>query len=260
MDMDEYQTVPSVNLRFVPPAQPRDLTSKWFYDNVTEFLPSGLEALRTTSTITGSVTIPADSRVHGWDGTGWTRIGAEGDALKVYLENFSTQVDIDGIYNLTTNPTPDNIGLIVSTDGTEENSILRLTGTVIAGVPHNALDVYIADENPDNLLYPYQYGINKYNEETPIGGVETTIVSYTVLSKFYLSGWSCSGRADGIFSLYIDNICQWRGRNNWCQRNLSETFDLGIPVAAGSIIKIRVIHYELTTIPFNGNIYGKEII
>lgn len=90
------------------------------------------------------------------------------------------------------------------------------------------------------------------------GGVETTIVSYTVPSgkKFKLCSWSGSGTADAKFILYINGAKKMTLRNSVAFPNVNKEFVNPIEVLSGITIAIKVWHSEVSTEEFSALIEG----
>lgn len=90
------------------------------------------------------------------DGAG-NLITSTGGALDVNLKSpITVDTDIKGIYNVSTNPTPDNVGLIVNTRGATPGAttqIERLTAGAASSNGVVAADVHALDTNSFGMLY-----------------------------------------------------------------------------------------------------------
>jgi hypothetical protein len=81
-------------------------------DSVGAYVRSSDGTLITHTTTAGKERLDVDAAIRAADGTA---LGAVGDALKVNVEGGSVSTELDGIYNVTTNADPDNVGIIAHT-------------------------------------------------------------------------------------------------------------------------------------------------
>jgi len=93
-------------------------------------------------------------------------------------------------------------------------------------------------------------------------GADYSLVSYTVPSnyKFYLVGWTGTGSADGVFTLYKNSTKILEGRNSVAQRNISDYFNFPAEFHAGDVITLKVRHFRSDTQSFFGALVGFSIM
>jgi|SRR6185437_202160 len=89
-------------------------------------------------------------------------------------------------------------------------------------------------------------------------GVETQIVTYTVPGgdSFSLTYVHLSGDNGAVFNLYINGVIQDRCRTYWCNFTTFMDFGNGIPMNAGDIVSVKVIHYRPEVGDFASRIQG----
>ena len=90
-------------------------------------------------------------------------------------------------------------------------------------------------------------------------GIETTIVSYLVPAGkiFLFLGAQGTGSADGDWLVYFDADPQMPYGTSWTDRTAKFPVNQeAIPLTAGQLISVKVIHNEAAVQDFWGNLYG----
>ena len=88
-----------------------------------------------------------------------------------------------------------------------------------------------------------------------------TVVSYTVPvgKTLSITGWTATGQAAGIFTLYVDGSPKIYHRNSIAFPDVGDQFGGVKVLVAGQIIEIKVKHFELVTAIFAGTLFGYEV-
>jgi len=111
------------------------------------------------ATIANNAIQALDTRnfLYGYDATGgdWVRLTETGGALDINVKSGDLTVDLDGIYNVSTNPTPDNVGAIFHNRAATPavtDQVFRSTGGPLADAVVNA-NVHGIDANAFGMVY-----------------------------------------------------------------------------------------------------------
>jgi DNA-binding transcriptional MerR regulator len=110
-------------------------------------------------------------------------------------------------------------------------------------------------------LSPGTVGVVKsfHNEITGVPAVEGLIVAYAVPASknFTISQVYGSAGTDGLWTLYINSVKKWEGRNAWTDRNVFS--NLAVNATAGQTIELKVTNQKNTNHLFSGGFYGSEL-
>lgn len=99
--------------------------------------------------------------------------------------------------------------------------------------------------------------INSYSEMNNIvGGLETTIFTYTNPIVFYIENILCTGTADTLFRLKVSGTTIASLRNNWSNRNINFDFNKSIRCNAGVTVSITAYHSELANQSYATSFFG----
>ena len=128
------------------------------------------------------------------DGAG-NPITSTGGALDINVKSGALNVDINGIYNLNTNPTPDNVGIIGSSRATPglANQTLQFTG---AGVGSDAIDpsnIVAQDTNAFGMMWDSVAGKWQRIPGTLAGGQLVNISNSTIAVTQSSGPWTVTG-------------------------------------------------------------------
>jgi hypothetical protein len=211
------------------------------------------------------------SFLHGWNGTGWDRMTSTDQELDVH---------VDGVYNLSTNPTPDNVGLIAHTRNETpglEHQNLRLTGIIDAGGTVRALDVAIRDEsgNPYTAANPLPVTsvdsegteVNDYNTAASVAAGATSNHDYTVTAATTLKLTSIWASSSGRMKIEVQ-VESGVGTNLFNTRfvafklndsNIFIDIKEHITVAAGVRVRVIRTNRDLLAADVYSTISGHEI-
>jgi hypothetical protein len=98
----------------------------------------------------------------------------------------------------------------------------------------------------------------QYNEVLTIAAnALTTILTYTVSgSDLYIDNILASGTVDGEFSVLINGVVKAKYRTSEQDRTTKIVLPTAQRVAVGSIIDIKVVHYNIATADFDASIMG----
>lgn len=149
-----------------------------------------------------------------------------------------------------------------------------LTSTTITS--KNGLDVNVINPIsatiPDGSSfssYPLEKGVTKntFNEITGVAqGIQTTVAAYTVpvLKHGYLSRIDYSGTNIATYDVQINGMVQDKKRTNYAVSlndftNFESNGNTGIPLFAGDIIIVTVLHDRPTVGDFNARILSIEV-
>ena len=96
--------------------------------------------------------------MYAYDGTGgdWVRLTETGGALDINVKSGELNVDLDGVYVLATNPTPDSVGTIFHSRAASpaiSDQIFRSTGGVASADAIVAANVHGIDVNSFGMLF-----------------------------------------------------------------------------------------------------------
>lgn len=174
-------------------------------------------------------------------------------------------VQLDGIYDVIDNPDPDNVGVIAHNRNaipTDLDQVNRVTSVTNGNV--HALDVSVHNSNGsaiDNInplpvvTVPGPGASSKsfYNEVTSVAtSVITTVLTYTVpaLTTAVLNTIDVSGTNIAQFQVEVNTVVIDKKRT-YFSGPFNEVFNFNgsVPLLAGDIVRVRVIH----TRPFVGD-------
>lgn len=201
---------------------------------------------------------PIDSVV---DNNGINRLCVDGQFTAVV--DVQVDVDIDGVYDPTENPDPDNIGLIGHTrnvNPTEVQQVQRITvkqGTVDTDV--RAMDVSIHDEDgnaytPENPFPveifdgpPDKDGLqHEYNEISAVAsGVETTVLTVTATVQKRIQKIEASGDNVAEIRIKLNGITVSKKRIWHCDFNATfnfEQFVNGFKLVPTDVLTVTALH------------------
>ena len=155
----------------------------------------------------------------------------------------------------------DDQGKLV-TDAIVNIGAIQLGNVKVAQKPDNVtLDYIFIDNNrklviridPDSISRIAQYSevpnINK--------NIETTILTYTNVSPYFVEKVVCSGTADAVFKLKIDGSIVRTLRNAWNDRNATFDFStISRKIPATSTVTLTAEHFEKTNQKFEASLEG----
>lgn len=139
---------------------------------------------------------------------------------------------------------------------------IQLGNVKVAQKPDNiTLDYILIDNNRETIVRVDPNSIARlaaYNEILNINrNVESTVLSYTNASPFFVEKISCSGSADAIFKLKIDGTVTRILRNAWNDRNITFDFStISKKFSAGSVVSITATHNEKAVQRFESSLEG----
>jgi len=98
-----------------------------------------------------------------------------------------------------------------------------------------------------------------YGTVTGVPSSENTIMTYTVPAgkTAVLKSIFGEGGTDGLFTLYINAVAFWQGRNAWTQRSIQSA--LAKALATGDIVQLTVKNQKSTNHTFTGGVYVYEL-
>ena len=139
---------------------------------------------------------------------------------------------------------------------------ITLSDIQIATLPDNVTKVYLLADSERRTVVsvdPNVYSrLQSFEEHTAIAtNVETTILTLTNASQYFVSKIACTGTADGVFKFKINNIVSQVLRNSWNNRNIEFNFiDKDLLIPAGSTVTVSVTHKEKLVQDFECSIFG----
>lgn len=198
-----------------------------------------------------------------WDSAAsqWERVSGDAGAINVNISNDSIIVDVDGVYNVTTNADPDNVGLIAHTRAAspgDAEQVKRLTAVTSDTV--HALDVSLHDEdgaaysqsNPLPVSLSDSAGDDVHNYQqtsSPLAKNGTEDLDYTVTAgkTLYLKQVKIAASGQTVCDVQIETGV---GTDTWntvamlfnSAANKTEWIDFkqAIQVAAGVKVRLTV--------------------
>lgn len=174
-------------------------------------------------------------------------------------------VQLDGVYNFVDNPDPDNVGVIahnrnaIPTDLDQVNRITSVTSGNVHALDtsiHNSNGTAIDTINPLPVVTVPGPGASSksfYNEVTSVAtSVITTVITYTVpgATTAALQTIDVSGTNIAQFQVEVNTVVIDKKRT-YFSGPFNEVFDFkgSIPLVAGDVVRVRVLH----TRPFVGD-------
>lgn len=116
--------------------------------------PSSADSLAASSTVGAYVLDSAGTRITSTAGSG-AYAGKQGLDVSL-ISPISVATDLDGIYNVSTNPTPDTVGGVFNVRGATPDATTqtkRITGATAASDAVVAANVHGLDANAFNMIY-----------------------------------------------------------------------------------------------------------
>jgi hypothetical protein len=139
---------------------------------------------------------------------------------------------------------------------------VTLSNVQIATLPDGTTKVYVLADNQKRIIVsedPTVFSrLQSFEEHLSIvSNTETTILTFTNAQAFFVSKIVCSGTADAIFKMKINNVTNQVMRNSWNNRNVTFDFtDKALAIPAGTTVTITVKHEERLAQDFEVSIYS----
>ncbi|EFX62040.1 hypothetical protein DAPPUDRAFT_120603 [Daphnia pulex] len=169
--------------------------------------------------------------LHGFDGTNWDRITATAGSLNVNITN-PLNVNIAGVYDVGTNPTPDNVGIILNVRAAapdDTTQTFRPTGGSPTADDIVSADTFGIDTNSFGMVYDGTAWDRLLGFSGRAGVAATFTTSTKPAGRYRIAlNWTWSinvNNQDAIQGIYIDNTLV----DDEMRQELSETANQRIP-------------------------------
>ena len=150
----------------------------------------------------------------------------------------------------------------LKTDSIVNIDEIQLGNVKVAQKPDNVtLDYMLIDNNRKLIVRNDPDSISRIAHFQTISNInknlETTLLTYTNASAYYIEKIVCSGSADAVFKMKIDGNIIRVLRSSWNNRNVTFDFStIARKISPNSIVTITIIHYEKTVQLFEASLEG----